>query len=267
MICFPHAKINIGLRIIEKRSDGYHSIESIFYPVFGLYDSLEWIESSKLTFESTGHTIDGDTDSNLCVRAWNILHQRFSIPPIHIFLQKQIPLGAGLGGGSSDAAHMLTSLVNNYNLPVSQSELHSLALSLGSDCPFFLQSNPLFGEGRGDEFSGVSLSLEGYWLVLANPGVHVSTAHAYSQVCPKKHSQKLHECIPPQMSKWSSVLQNDFEASVFALFPQIAQLKVDMYAHGALYASMSGSGSTVFGVFHEKPVLPNEFPVIWQGLV
>lgn len=267
MLSFPFAKINIALRVVEKRPDGYHSIETLFYPVFGLYDSLEWIESSKLTFESSGIAIDGTAESNLCVQAWKLLHQTFSIPPIHIFLQKRILIGAGLGGGSSDAAHMLKSLVSYYSLPVSSQELHAMALSLGSDCPFFLHAKPLVGQGRGDEFTDVSLSLQGYWLVLANPGIHINTAQAFQHIVPQKQAIGIQSIISQPISEWSLHLHNDFETSVFASYPQIASLKKDMYKHGALYAAMSGSGSTVFGIFEKPPLLPQNFPIVWQGFI
>lgn len=265
MICFPHAKINIGLHIIEKRSDGYHNIETVFYPIWGLYDSLEWIESPTLQFETSGIAIDGNPDQNLCIRAWNILHQKFSIPPIHIFLQKNIPLGAGLGGGSSDAAHLISSLCSHYNLPLELSQQEEIALEIGSDCPFFLHKTAKYAEQRGEVFSDISLDLSPYYIVLANPGVHVSTTLAYSGVSPHVPQVSLQNAVLHEIPEWKNLVHNYFEDSVFKAFPQIAAVKQSMYTAGALYAAMSGSGSTVFGIFAEKPIMQNSLPIIWEG--
>jgi 4-diphosphocytidyl-2-C-methyl-D-erythritol kinase len=265
MICFPHAKINIGLRITEKRPDRFHNIESIFYPITDLYDSLEWIEAAELNFETSGLHIEGKTENNTCTQAWKLLHSLYDIPPIHIHLQKHIPMGAGLGGGSADGAFMLQSLQTHYNLPISDEKMHKFALSIGSDCPFFLQSEPVCGKGRGDEFSKVSLQLSDYWLVIANPGIHVSTAEAYAQVTPKKPDTKLSELISQDISQWKHTIHNDFEQSVFSQHPKIEKIKSNLYKHGALYAAMSGSGSSVYGIFAEKPKIPTELPIIWKG--
>ncbi|MDA3882206.1 MAG: 4-(cytidine 5'-diphospho)-2-C-methyl-D-erythritol kinase [Bacteroidales bacterium] len=267
MICFPHAKINIGLRITEKREDGFHNIESIFYPVTDLYDSLEWIESPKLIFESSGIEIEGDTKNNTCIRAWELLHSLYDIPPVRIHLQKHIPMGAGLGGGSADAAFMLQSLQTQYNLPIPAKQLHELALSIGSDCPFFLHTKPLCGEGRGDKFSKVTVELSDYWLVIANPGIHISTADAYAQVKTQKPNTKLSELISQDISQWKHIIHNDFEQSVFPQHPKIAEIKSSMYEHGALYAAMSGSGSSVYGIFAEKPTIQVDVPIIWKGKI
>jgi 4-diphosphocytidyl-2-C-methyl-D-erythritol kinase len=160
---------------------------------------------------------------------------------------------------------MLQSLQTHYNLPISDEKMHKFALSIGSDCPFFLQSEPVCGKGRGDEFSKVSLQLSDYWLVIANPGIHVSTAEAYAQVTPKKPDTKLSELISQDISQWKHTIHNDFEQSVFSQHPKIEKIKSNLYKHGALYAAMSGSGSSVYGIFAEKPKIPTELPIIWKG--
>ncbi|HOS84338.1 MAG TPA: 4-(cytidine 5'-diphospho)-2-C-methyl-D-erythritol kinase [Bacteroidales bacterium] len=265
MICFPHAKINIGLRIVEKRSDGFHNIETVFYPIHGLYDCLEIHQSQELHFTNTGLEIDAPIEKNLCVRAWHVLNAHTPIPPIAIHLHKHIPFGAGLGGGSADAAFVLTALNSYFNLQLSIETLEQLALQLGSDCPFFIQSTPVFAEGRGEVFSPCSIKLTNYFIVLANPNIHVSTAMAYAGVSPHKRPHTMLHDLSINPAKWKGVIENDFEASVFQQFPAIQELKETMYNLGAVYAAMSGSGSTVFGIFESEIEIPTNIPVIWKG--
>jgi 4-diphosphocytidyl-2-C-methyl-D-erythritol kinase len=265
MICFPHSKINIGLRIVEKRNDGFHNIETVFYPIHGLYDCLEIHESQKLSFTNTGLEIDAPIEKNLCVRAWQILNSYKSIPPVAIHLHKHIPFGAGLGGGSADAAFVLTALNSYYNLQLSVEIIEKLALELGSDCPFFIQSKPVFAEGRGELFSSCSINLANYYIVLANPNIHVSTAMAYAGVTPHKRPHTMLHDLSTNPHEWKGVIENDFETSVFKQFPAIKELKNTMYNHGAIYAAMSGSGSTVYGIFENEVDVPHYIPVIWKG--
>lgn len=267
MIQFPYAKINIGLRVIEKRNDGFHNIETIFYPLYGLYDCLELFESKELRFENTGIAIDAPLEQNLCIKAWQLLHAHYGIPPVAIHLHKRIPFGAGLGGGSSNAAYMLRMLNEYFSLSLTTEQLQTHALALGSDCPFFIQSQPVFAEGRGEKFSSCSLSLAGMYMVLLHPAIHVSTAQAYSRVEPQKHCSSLSDAIPTDIALWKSEVKNDFETSVFQQFPYIEELKHSLYSMGAVYASMSGSGSAVFGLFESKPLPEKSLPVVWQGVL
>ena len=267
MLCFPNAKINIGLRIIEKRTDGYHNLESLFYPVKGLYDCLEIGNAKQLLFENTGLLIDAPMDKNLCVKAWKLLHERYEIAPVRIHLHKAIPFGAGLGGGSADAAFVLSALNEYCNLQLPVEILENLALQLGSDCPFFIQNQPKFVEGRGEIFTPTTIDLTSYYIVLANPHIHVSTAQAYAGVKPYKCEKSLFQEIDSNPRNWQGGVENDFEQSVFAQYPTIGKLKNDMYAAGAVYAAMSGSGSTVFGIFEQKPTVHICNDVIWQGVL
>ncbi len=267
MLTFPNAKINIGLRITEKRPDGYHNLESLFYPVKGLYDCLEIGEAKELTFENTGLHIDAPKEKNLCVKAWHLMNEYYSIAPVRIHLHKVIPFGAGLGGGSADAAFVLTALNEFFSLNITIEELEKLALQLGSDCPFFIQNQPKFVAGRGEIFIPTSIDLTGYYIVLANPHIHVSTAQAYAGVKPYNREQSLFQEIHSNPRNWRGIVENDFEQSVFALHPAIEALKNKMYATGAVYAAMSGSGSTVYGIFEEKPAKIVCNDVIWEGIL
>lgn len=267
MICFPHAKINIGLRIVEKRTDGFHNIETVFYPIHGLYDCLEIHQSHELHFTNTGLHIDAPVEKNLCVRAWHVLHEYTAIPPVAIHLHKHIPFGAGLGGGSADAAFLLTALNSYFNLNISDSTLQELALQLGSDCPFFIQSKPVFAQGRGEIFSHCTIDLQTYYIVLVNPNIHVSTAQAYAGVKPTKRSQTMIHELNNKPHTWKGIIENDFEQSVFETFPAIKTAKDTLYELGAVYAAMSGSGSTVFGIFESETEIPSSIPVIWKGLL
>jgi 4-diphosphocytidyl-2-C-methyl-D-erythritol kinase len=251
MISFPPCKINLGLHILRKRADGYHDLETAFYPV-PWTDVLEIIPSEIFQFRSSGQMIPGETSDNLCVRAYHLLKKDFNIPPVHIYLHKVIPTGAGLGGGSADAAHTLRLLNNLFELNLSTARLQHYAARLGSDCAFFITDEPMLGQGRGEIISPIPPVLKGKYFSVIKPSIHVSTADAYAQVEPKEGRQSIPEILKQPIGRWKETLVNDFEASVFEKHPSLRQLKNDLYAAGAMYASMSGSGSSVFGIFETK---------------
>jgi 4-diphosphocytidyl-2-C-methyl-D-erythritol kinase len=251
MVAFPHCKINLGLQVISKREDGFHTIETCFYPV-PWTDILEIIPSTEFSFTSSGEEIPGKEESNLCIRAYRLWQERYSLSPVKIHLHKVLPTGAGLGGGSSDAAFTFRLLNSMANLNLSNIQLREFASQLGSDCAFFVDDKPMMGRGRGEQLSEVSLSLKGFFLVLVKPGIHVSTADAYAGVKPKNPQYTLAEILSQPVSEWKHALINDFEISVFKKFPAIESVKHELYNQGAVYASMSGSGSAVFGIFKSE---------------
>jgi 4-diphosphocytidyl-2-C-methyl-D-erythritol kinase len=261
MLTFPNAKINLGLNVVEKRSDGYHNIETVFYPL-QLRDALELIPSSngEFSFSSGGIPIGGNLEDNLVVKAYNLLKDKYNLPAITIYLHKTIPFGAGLGGGSSDAAFMLKMLNNYFSLNIDNHSLKEYARILGADCPFFLQNTPSFASGIGDKFKNINLSLKGYYLVLIKPDIHVSTVKAYNMIIPSHPEKSITELISLPVEQWKGVLKNDFEEGVFSLYPVINFIKGKLYETGAIYAAMSGSGSAVFGLFKEKKEIKNLFP-------
>jgi 4-diphosphocytidyl-2-C-methyl-D-erythritol kinase len=254
MIAFPNAKINLGLNIIRRRPDGFHDIETAMIPL-KLSDALEVIiaPDKKPSFTSSGLEIPPDGKSNLCQRAFEVLENEFNIQTVHTHLHKIIPAGSGLGGGSTDAAFTLKLLNQIHNLGLNPSKLKDLAATLGSDCPFFIENKPMLASGRGELLEPVSLSLKGLHLLLVRPDVHVSTAQAYSMVKPRKPQKSIGEIISRPVDTWKGDLKNDFEESVFKNYPQLAEVKKILYSHGALYASMSGSGSAIFGLFNYSP--------------
>lgn len=255
MITFPNAKINIGLNIIEKRQDGFHNIETIFFP-FGWSDALEFVETGDMQFSSSGIPILGDSESNLVMKAYRLLQKDFRLPSLKIHLHKEIPFGAGLGGGSSDGAFMLSILNKHFELNLTGEELELYAAKLGSDCPFFIRNKPVFASGRGEIMESVQLSLNGWFILLVKPPVVVPTAKAFQLVVPRKPAFSLKTMIQIPIQEWKYKVENQFESSVFQQFPEIANVKQCLYDLGAVYASMSGSGSCVYGLFHE---LPQEF--------
>ncbi|HNW97372.1 MAG TPA: 4-(cytidine 5'-diphospho)-2-C-methyl-D-erythritol kinase [Bacteroidales bacterium] len=265
MICFPNCKINIGLNIIEKRSDGFHNIETIFYPT-GLCDALEIIESKKVSINISGINIDGNTDDNLCLKAYKLIANDFPIPPVNIFLHKAIPTGAGLGGGSSDAAYMLFLLNKMFSLNISEEKLISYASQLGSDCAFFIKNTPVFASGKGEIMEPISLSLKNYYLVIVKPEIHIPTAKAYSLIKPKPSEYSLKNILEKNIHEWKNILVNDFEMPIAKEFAKILEIKNQLYNCGAVYASMTGSGSAVFGIFENevdtKDIFKNYF--VWQ---
>lgn len=251
MIVFPNCKINLGLRIISKRTDGFHDLETVFYPV-PFPDALEIISNDKpdIEFTATGIPVDGPATDNLCLKAYRLIKKDFpDLPAVRIHLHKAIPLGAGLGGGSADAAFMLKLLKDKFQLNLSTNQLINYALQLGSDCPFFIVNKPCFATGRGEQLEEINVDLSAYKIVLINPGVHINTGWAFSNIKAAPPKKSTREIIQQPVGTWKKELINDFEKPVFAAHPQIGEIKETLYRQGAVYASMSGSGSTVFGLF------------------
>lgn len=255
MITFPNAKINLGLNIVEKRPDGYHNLETIFYPI-NLQDALEVnrMENSQVPYKLrvSGTAIEGNPEENLVVKAYNLLREKYELAPVDIHLYKHIPMGAGLGGGSADGAFMIKVLNEKFRLGLSIEEMESYAAQLGADCAFFIQNQPVFATGIGNVFERIRLSLASYRLVLVKPNISVSTKEAYANIQPKRPEVSLKEIVQQPVETWATCMKNDFEDNVFKLYPEIAAIKDKMYDLGAVYASMSGSGSAVFGLFKEK---------------
>ena len=301
MIGFPPCKINVGLRILRKRADGYHDLETLFYPI-PLRDALEILPAETVALHITGAGVPGDPSTNLCLRAHSLLATDFaSIRPVDIHLHKHIPTGAGLGGGSSDGAYTLLLLNRLFRLGLSREDLLPYAARLGSDCPFFLYEGPCFASGRGEILQPAEVDLSGYQLVLVNPGIHVPTAWAFAQLGLDARAaapQGLEDAagaerrgegvggadgplgraagatpggakVVPPIATWKDVFRNDFEPAVFNAYPEVAKIKDTLYARGAVYASMSGSGSTVYGIFKEEaPLARGDFPAhYWVGRV
>jgi 4-diphosphocytidyl-2-C-methyl-D-erythritol kinase len=251
MILFPPAKINLGLSIVEKRNDGYHELETCMLPI-PFYDILEILPSENFTFLQSGLEIPGAQGENLCEKAFRLMKEKHAVPNVMMHLRKQIPMGAGLGGGSSDAAYVLKGLNELSQLRLSDEILEKLAAELGSDCPFFIKNEAQMARGRGEKLSPMNLTLKGYYLVLLNPGIHVGTKEAYAGVSPCYKEKTLEELLENQISAWNNLIVNDFEASIFVNHPRIAELKNELLKSGAIYASMSGSGSSVFGLFKKE---------------
>lgn len=270
MILFSPAKINIGLQILEKREDGFHNIRSLMYPT-GLCDIIEIRTmpdgSPPFQLVQSGILIDSDSESNLVSRAWSLQSIETNMPPLSIHLHKQIPVGAGLGGGSSNASCTLKALNQISPQKISAEQLELLAAQLGSDCPFFLQTNPMMMEGRGEILSRTEVRLEGSFLVMLFPGIQVSTAEAYEGVVPKVPATPLQKLISEPAELWKDLIQNDFESTVCTKYPLIRELKEALYRAGAYYASMSGSGSSIYGIFRKQSRLPEELRryLIWEG--
>jgi 4-diphosphocytidyl-2-C-methyl-D-erythritol kinase len=266
MVSFPNAKINLGLNITEKRSDGFHNIESCFYPV-QWSDVLEILPSSETRFSSSGIPIPGDINSNLCIKVYETLKKDFdSIPPVNIHLLKNIPIGAGMGGGSSDAAFTARALNDLFALGLSLDQLENYVRLLGSDCAFFVNNLPVFAFDKGDRFRKTSLSLKKYYISIVYPGIHISTKEAYSGVIPQKPELSIENIIQMDIKEWKGILKNDFETSLFPKYPRLKELKEDFYKNGAIYASMTGSGSAVYGIFAGIPDLKQQKEYIyWQG--
>jgi 4-diphosphocytidyl-2-C-methyl-D-erythritol kinase len=272
MVGFPKAKINIGLRITAKRRDGFHDIETIFYPV-SLCDALEFVESSETsssdTITVTGIDPGNRPEDNLVITAINILRKRHPIPALKIHLHKVIPAGAGLGGGSSDAACTLSSLNRYYNLSLDVSELRKIALKTGSDSPFFIDPVPSYATGQGEVLTPVDPIADGFHLLLVNPGIRVNTREAYSNCTPRTSTIKLIDLYNQPIPEWKNLIYNDFEKNIFRQYPIIGDIKRKLYESGAVYSSMSGSGSTVYGIYSHKPEVPEEIKpwVIYRGLL
>lgn len=263
IVVYPPAKINLGLNVIEKRSDGFHNIETLFVPTT-LKDIIEIVESDSFSIVRYGTSYplaDNDDRNDICYKAYKLLQSEYNLPPVTIYLYKNIPSGGGLGGGSSDAASVLKALNKLFNLNISTEELEHYALQLGSDCPFFIHKTPMLAKGRGELLSTFTnpnieelVKDDGkYYIRLFTNDFHISTAQAYSRVIPHKKDLLLTEALSKDITEWKNYVINDFEASVFSQLPQLKEIKEDIYAQGAIYASMSGSGSTMYGIFCTSP--------------
>ncbi|MCE2934550.1 MAG: 4-(cytidine 5'-diphospho)-2-C-methyl-D-erythritol kinase [Cyclobacteriaceae bacterium] len=266
MVVFPPCKINLGLHILRKRTDGYHDIETCFYPL-PWTDILEAIPSTAFQFSQTGLSIDTAPEANLCVRAYQLLQHDFDFAPLRLHLHKIVPMGAGLGGGSADAAFTLVLINKVRQLGLSVEHLKDYAARLGSDCAFFIEPRPQLGLGRGEQLHPLPFSLKNFFFVVVKPAVHVSTQDAYAGVTPKIPGKPLADVLGQKVSQWRNSLVNHFEQSIFERYPIIGQVKETMYEQGALYASMSGSGASVFGIFSAKVDLCAAFPgmTCWAG--
>jgi 4-diphosphocytidyl-2-C-methyl-D-erythritol kinase len=274
MIIFPIAKINLGLNVVERRTDGYHNLETVFFPV-QLKDALE-VQVMDEAFPSpydcdlkvTNIDIEGDEQRNLVVRAYNLLKQDFpQMPRVHAHLYKAIPTQAGMGGGSSDCAAMLLLLNDMFSLGLTQQQLIDYAAKLGADCPIFILNRPAYAEGIGERLQTIDLSLKGYFLAVVRPNIPVPTKEAFSRIVPHKPAKNCLEVVRQPIETWREELVNDFEESVFALHPEIGAVKQRLYKLGAAYAAMSGSGSALFGIFKEKPTLEGEFEGMYKEVL
>ncbi|HEY1114554.1 MAG TPA: 4-(cytidine 5'-diphospho)-2-C-methyl-D-erythritol kinase [Chitinophagaceae bacterium] len=253
MIVFPNCKLNLGLHILRKRSDGFHDLETVFYPL-PLQDALEIVQSedktSPLLFTTSGLPVDGIPEDNICYKAYHLLKECFpQLPPVKMHLHKSIPMGAGLGGGSADGAFTLHLLNKKFNLGLNERELTDLALQLGSDAPFFILNQPCYATGRGEKMEPLQLDLSAYKILIVNPGIHINTGWAFRQIVPTADRPSLKDRICQPVEQWKDLITNDFESPVSAIHPEIGAIKEALYSHGATYAAMSGSGSTVFGLF------------------
>ena len=291
MVVFPNCKINLGLNILRKREDSYHDLETVFYPI-PLNDALEVVREQstadrlpitddlseeEINIKSTLHNqrstvngirlttsgldINGDEDNNLCVKAYHLLKKDFpSLPSIRMHLHKVIPMGAGLGGGSADGAFALKLLNDIFHLNLSSEQLIAYSLQLGSDCPFFILNKPCFATGRGEVMDAIELDLSAYKFVIVNPQIHIGTGWAFGNIVPKMPEQSIKDIIHQPIDAWKDSLINDFEQPAINHYPEIGNIKAELYNHGAIYSSMTGSGSTVFGIFEKGKELKLSFP-------
>lgn len=267
MVSFPPCKINLGLNVIRKREDGYHDIVTCFYPV-PWNDILELVPARNFTFSSSGEPVPGAAADNLCVKAYELLNQEFGLKPVAMHLHKVVPIGAGLGAGSSDGAYTLKSLNELFGLSLSVERLREYAARLGSDCAFFVESRPVIGRGRGEVLEPVNLTLKGKFIVIVKPEVSRSTAVAFSEITPRQPAMDIRAIVENQpVSKWRNLLTNDFEESIFKSFPIVESIHSKLLAFGATYASLSGSGSAVYGLFESEIDLKKEFESLhyWSG--
>ena len=263
MITKPIAKINLGLNVVERRPDGYHNLETVFYPV-PICDALEVFEMDEqfpsavdCDLKVTNIHIDGDEQRNLVVRAYNLLKQDFpALPRVHAHLNKGIPTQAGMGGGSSDCGFMITLLNQMFGLGLSDQQMIDYAARLGADCAFFILNKPCYAEGIGEKLSPVSLNLSGWYIGIVRPDVPVSTKEAYSLITPKRPAHNCRDIVALSVDQWRNQLVNDFEEGIFQLHPELGEVKQQLYDLGAVYAAMSGSGSALFGLFREPVTLP-----------
>ena len=269
MLDFPNAKINLGLYVTSRRPDGFHNLLSCFYPVQWC-DALEILPAQEEKFTLTGLPVPGDPATNLCLKAYRLLRQDHDLPPVHLHLHKVLPMGAGLGGGSSDAAFTLRILNKLFELNLKAPALENYARQLGSDCAFFIQNKPVVASERGDVFQPASLDLSGYTCVVVYPSIHITTAEAYGSIKPKEPSCTMELLLKQDVRVWKEVLHNDFEDSLFPKYPELPQVKAKLYAAGAAYASMTGSGSAIYGLFSGEAPADLVFPkhyLVWKGLL
>ncbi|MEO5909950.1 MAG: 4-(cytidine 5'-diphospho)-2-C-methyl-D-erythritol kinase [Pelobium sp.] len=250
MITFPNAKINIGLNITGRRADGYHNLETIFYPI-NIKDALEVVEGAEMTFETSGIEIPGYANENLCLQAYDLMRKDFDLPNIHIHLHKQIPIGAGLGGGSADAAFFIKLINEKFEMGMSMEQMQAYCRKLGADCSFFIANKPVFAFEKGDVFEAIDLDLTKFHMALVMPPVHVSTGEAYRGVHPKEPQQSLKDLIKMPIEEWQGQITNDFEDHILKNHPQIREVKASLLEAGALFSLMSGSGASVYGIFKE----------------
>lgn len=266
MTLFPNAKINIGLWVTSLRNDGYHNIESLFYPL-GVRDACEFVMQDRGIdsdeFTQTGIDTGIRMSDNLVIKAINRLRAHYNIPALKVHLHKAIPYGAGLGGGSSDAAFVLRYLNRYFRLGICNNELKSIAADLGSDCPFFIENVPAIASGRGEILERTEKFLSGYHILLVKPGININTARAYNKIIPEQRNHKLLDLLKEAPSTWKNTIVNDFETPVFKEYPLLGEIKSDLYKAGAVYSSMSGSGSAIFGIFDDSPP-QNIFDDFWQ---
>lgn len=255
MLAFANAKINLGLQVTGKREDGYHNIETVFYPV-KIYDVVETLDASVLSCTLEGITVPGTLENNICLKAYQLLKQDFDLPPQHLCLLKNIPVGAGLGGGSADGAFVIKLLNDKFKLALSTSGMEAYAKKLGADCAFFIRNQPVYAEGIGDVFTEIQLDLSPYFLVVVKPAIHVSTSEAYAGIKLTDTRTSVKDLIHLPLKEWKAHLKNDFETSVFLKYPEIESIKTHLYQQGAIYAAMSGSGSAVFAIFEAEVQLP-----------
>lgn len=248
MIEFANAKINIGLQVLSKREDGYHNLETVFYPI-PLYDIVEVIRADATRLVLSGQQIEGDIQDNLCMRAYELLRRDFDLAPVEIHLHKTIPTGAGLGGGSSDATAVLKALDKEFDLALEADDLERYASQLGADCAFFVRNTPVLARGRGDEFASIALDLQGYSMLLVKPDIYISTKEAYAGVSIDPAGRQLSEMISRPVEQWKELISNDFEKGIFKEYPALQGIKDTLYVLGAEYVAMSGSGSAIYALF------------------
>ena len=272
MLSFPNCKINIGLHVTEKRADGFHSIETVLVPA-EWQDILEIVPDEKTgedpDFKCTGIRLFGIKEKNLCLKTYKLLSQHYQMPAIKMHLHKIIPVGAGLGGGSSDAIHTMLILNKIFKLNISENDQQNFASQLGSDCAFFINNKPVYATGKGDELEPIKLKLKNIFCVIVKPRIHIGTSEAYSLIKPRKRNNSLRELIDLPLADWKNSIENDFEKVVFEKYPTIKNIKTRLYKLGAVYASMSGSGSAVYGLFTEEKHLNTYFrsSTVWSGML
>ncbi len=268
MLGFANAKINLGLHILGRRDDGYHEIETIFYPVYQLRDIVEVVQASSVDIVQTGMELDIPLEKNLVYKAYKLLSEEYNLPPVMFFLHKIIPFGAGLGGGSADAAKTLELLNAYFKLGIDEKTLADYASKLGADCAFFIYNKPMLARGIGNELFPVEIDLSEYNLVIVKPDFSISTAEAYSLVKPRKHIVSLFDVIKYPVEQWKDYMENDFESFLFPRYPLLKEIKQALYEKGALYVSLSGSGSAMFAIFDryvDMTDMQNKLPFIWQS--